>query len=146
MKIKGWLFAAAVAAVIVVAAMSGGCGKPVEAQSVGQRFYFTWPGDDGDVGTAAGVEIRVSTAVFGADTVSWWNAAPIRQLSPPPTPKVAGTRDSIDVLGLASQTTYRAIMKAHDEVPNYSGFSNGIIFTSGDVVRPNPPRNLSVQF
>lgn len=128
---------------VALALLTNSCAKKAESQAIGQTLLFTWSGDDGMVGTASSYEVRVSTAaIAGTDTLSWWNAAPIRKTAPPPTPKVAGTPDSVTVLGLNSQTTYRAIMKVYDEVPNPSGYSNVAVFTTADIVRPDPPQNL----
>lgn len=134
---------------IAVALVGGGiaftsCGKPVEAQTVSHRLYFTWPGDDGMEGVASGIEVRADRrAIAAGDTLGWWNAAIVIQRTPPPLPKAAGTRDSIEVLGLASETQYTAVARAYDEVPNWSGFSNATTFVTRDWVPPDPPQNLS---
>lgn len=108
--------------------------KPV-AQTVGQTLVWTAPGDDGNTGRAAQYDLRFSTApISGVDTLSWWNAA--SQAPSEPLPGLSGTQDSTRLLGLQPSTTYRAIIKAADEVPNWSGYSNVAVFTTADLVPP----------
>lgn len=125
------------------AVFGGGCATKATAQSVSATFQFTWPGDDGNVGTASSYEIRLATVLpAGTDTLTWWNNAPIRRSAPPPVPKIAGTTDSVTVTGLASSTRYYAIMRASDEVPNISGFSNIATKDTPDFIPPAPITNL----
>ena len=128
--------------VILTSQFFGGCSK-AQSQSTGTTFLFTWSGDDGMSGTASGYEIRLDTRpIVAADTLTWWNNAPIRRDVPPPTPKLGGTPDSVEVTGLASQTHYYAVMRVRDEVPNWSGFSNVAEKTTADLIWPDPPQNL----
>jgi len=111
-------------------------------QVVAQTFFFTWTGDDGNVGTASSLELRWSkTAIAGIDTLSWWNAA-TKWAGAYPVPKVAGTPDSVIVLGLPNDTFLYYIAKACDEVPNCSGFSNVASGKTKDFVPPSPPGNV----
>jgi len=111
-------------------------------QVVAQTFLFTWTGDDGNVGTASSLELRWSkTAIAGIDTLSWWNAA-TKWAGAYPVPKVAGTPDSVIVLGLPNDTVIYAIAKVCDEVPNCSGFSNVAVGKTKDFVPPTPLGNL----
>lgn len=131
-----------VALVAMLAFGAPGCQK-ADAQSVSATFLFTWPGDDGNVGTASSYEIRLATVLpAGTDTLTWWNNAPIRRTAPPPVPKIAGTPDSVTVSGLNSSTRYYAIMRCSDEVPNQSGFSNIAIKDTPDFIPPAPITNL----
>jgi len=109
--------------------------KPLEAQTVGQTMAWTAPGDDGLVGRASQYDLRYSTnPISGTDTLSWWNAA--IQFIGEPAPGVSGATDSARVLGLQPSTTYRFIIKAADEVPNWSGYSNLAVVTTQDLVPP----------
>ncbi len=116
--------------------------RVARGQVVAQTFLFTWPGDDGNVGTASSLELRWSrNAIAGTDTLSWWNAA-TRWTGTYPTPKVAGTADSVIVLGLPNDTVLYAAMKACDEVPNCSGFSNIAVGKTKDFVPPGRVSDL----
>jgi len=99
-------------------------------------LLWTAPGDDGTTGTANRYDLRYRTvAISGTDTLSWWNAAtPVSNM---PTPRPAGSTDSVRVRGLTPLTTYYFIIRAADEVPNWSGFSNvATKTTSGDATPP----------
>lgn len=85
------------------------------------------PGDDGMIGTASTYEMRWSTTA--PDTTSqttmgtWWAAATI--ITGLPTPNISGTAETFTVPGpFASSQTYYFVMKACDEVPNCSVYSN----------------------
>jgi len=107
-------------------------------------LLWTAPGDDGTIGTASRYDLRYRTvAITGTDTLSWWNAAtPVSGL---PTPHPAGSTDSMRVRGLIPLTTYYFIIRAADEVPNWSGFSNvATKTTSGDLTAPAAVADLTV--
>ncbi len=107
-------------------------------------LMWTSPGDDGSTGTAATYAIRYrTTPIVGTDTLSWWNAAtPVTGL---PTPRAAGSIDSVRVRGLNPVTTYFFILRTADEVPNWSGFSNfAQVSTSGDLTPPAAIADLFV--
>ncbi len=102
---------------------------------------LTWtaPGDDGSVGTASSYDIRYSTNAISDAT--WSSAQPLGSV---PSPRPAGTVQSIAVSGLASNTTYYFAMKASDEVPNVSGISNVVcVKTLVDVVAPAAVTDLA---
>ena len=108
---------------------------------MGLTLLWTAPGDDGNVGRATLYDLRYSTApIVGTDTLGWWNAATLAVGEPAPSP--AGQTDSVRVLGLQPSTTYRFIIRAADEVPNWSGFSNVAIATTQDLVPPASIRDL----
>lgn len=89
---------------------------------------ITWTsqGDDNNIGTASKYDLRYSTSNI---TVANWNSA--TQLSGEPIPKMAGSKESMYVaIGLAPNTKYYFAIKAEDEVPNVSGLSNIISFTT----------------
>jgi len=79
-------------------------------------------GDDGDTGTATSYDLRYSTVEVGTDTLSWWNSADTASTEPSPSPP--GNIDSCTISGLSLDSSYFFLIKASDEVPNPSGFSN----------------------
>jgi len=93
-----------------------------DSSSSSITLKWTAPGDDGNTGTASSYDIRYSTSSVGTDTASWWTSADT--VLNEPSPSSAGSQDSCVVTGLVSNTTYYFVMKAADEVPNWSGFSN----------------------
>lgn len=107
-------------------------------------LLWTAPGDDGSVGTASSYDVRYSaTPIAGTDTLSWWNGATRATGLPLPSP--AGSTDSVTVRGLSPTTTYYFIIRAADEVPNWSGFSNvAAKTTSGDLIAPGTIADLAV--
>jgi hypothetical protein len=107
-------------------------------------LLWTAPGDDGTAGRASSYDLRYRTVpVSGTDTLSWWNSA--TQVSGEPSPGISGTTDSMTVRGLAPLTTYYFIVRAADEVPNWSGFSNvATKSTSGDTTPPAAIASLTV--
>lgn len=120
---------------------------PAAAQTAADStvtLLWTAPGDDGDVGTASQYDLRYrTTPISGTDTLTWWNGAtPVTGL---PTPHPAGSTDSMVVRGLQPLTTYYFIIRAADEVPNWSGFSNvATKTTSGDATPPAAIADLTV--
>jgi parallel beta-helix repeat protein len=98
---------------------------------------LTWtaPGDDDDVGTAAGYVVKYSTT--GAiGEVDWAAATTFAQSW---SPLIAGSPESHDVTGLSPSTTYWFAIKAFDEVPNYGAISNspsGTTLASSDITAP----------
>ena len=135
----------AIAAVAVLALCLG--AAPVSAQTAADStvtLHWTAPGDDGATGTANRYDLRYRTVpISGTDTLSWWNAAtPATGL---PTPRPSGSTDSVRVRGLTPLTTYYFVIRAADEVPNWSGFSNvAMKSTSGDLTAPAAIADLSV--
>jgi hypothetical protein len=92
-------------------------------------LHWTAPGDDGNSGTATSYELRYSETAVPVDTAGWWGSA--ISVGPPPIPQVAGTRQSFTVAGLDSGRTYFFIIRAADEVPNWSGYSNVAVRSTG---------------
>jgi fibronectin type III domain protein len=107
-------------------------------------LLWTAPGDDGTTGTASSYDVRYrTTTIVGTDTLTWWNGA--ARVTNLPTPRPSGSTDSITVRGLLPVTTYYFILKAADEVPNWSGYSNvAVKTTSGDAVPPAAVTDLAV--
>jgi fibronectin type III domain protein len=107
-------------------------------------LLWTAPGDDGTVGRASTYDIRYrTTTISGTDTTGWWNAA--TQAVGEPVPGTSGATDSMRVRGLTPLTTFYFLIRAADEVPNWSGFSNlATKSTSGDVTAPGTVADLTV--
>lgn len=105
---------------------------------------WTAPGDDGTIGRATTYDIRYRTVgISAADTTTWWNAA--TQVTGEPVPSTAGATDSMRVRGLPPLTTYYFMIRAADEIPNWSGYSNvAIKSTGGDAVAPAAIADLTV--
>jgi hypothetical protein len=133
-------FAAALAALCMLA--SGAAAQTSADSSI--VLQWTAPGDDGTTGRATSYDLRYRTVnITGTDTTSWWNAA--TQATGEPVPGVSGTTDSLRVRGLQPSTTYYFIVRAADEVPNWSGFSNlATKATTGDVVAPAAITTLAI--
>jgi hypothetical protein len=107
-------------------------------------LLWTATGDDGTTGTAARYDLRYRTVgITGTDTTSWWNAAtPVTGL---PTPRPAGSTDSVRVKGFTPLTTYYFVLRVADEVPNWSVFSNlSVKTTSGDLTAPASVTDLAI--
>jgi len=106
-------------------------------------IYLSWtaPGDDVDTGTAASYDIRYSTSSI---SVANWSSA--TRVTGEPTPKAAGTLQSITVTGLAPETTYYFAIRTLDEVPNTSELSNVEVETtiaSADTTAPGAINDLT---
>ena len=107
-------------------------------------LLWTAPGDDGTIGRATSYDIRYrTTTISGTDTTSWWNGA--TQVTGEPIPGTSGATDSMRVRGLTPLTTFYFLIRAADEVPNWSGFSNlATKTTSGDVTAPSTVADLTI--
>ncbi len=80
---------------------------------------WTAPGDDGNVGTASGYDLRYATSVI---TEGNWNSA--SQVIGEPVPSVAGSAETLVVDDLDPEQTYYFAIKAVDEANNWSALSN----------------------
>ncbi len=93
-------------------------------------LHWTAPGDNGSVGRASQYDLRYSTnPIVGTDTLTWWNSAIIA--GPLTAPLTAGSGEAFTVAGLDSATTYYFVIRAADEVPNWAGYSNVSVRTTG---------------
>ena len=109
---------------------------PAHAQTVSATLLWTAPGDDGITGRATRYDIRYSSnAIAGTDTTTWWNNATVVNTTGK-VPATAGAADSMVVTGLAAGIRYFAIVRAADEVPNWSGFSNIAVIDLTDRIAP----------
>lgn len=98
------------------------------------NLSWTSPGDDNNIGTATGYDLRYSTSVITADN---FNSA--STVTGEPTPSIAGTLETMTVSGLLSSATYYFAIKTSDEVPNTSTISNiasGTTATPPDTTTP----------
>ena len=122
---KAWIIA--VVAVALLALILFVIPFPVHAQVATIALEWTSPGDDGNVGTATTYQMRWSTTkpdtTSAAAMDSWWNAASV--VTGLPAPLIAGSTQSYAVPGpFTTGATYYFAMKACDEVPNCSTYSN----------------------
>ena len=105
---------------------------------------LTWTavGDDGSVGVASRYDIHYSTNPI-VDDVSFAAATVATGL---PVPQPAGQTETFTLHGLLPSTTYYFVIKAGDEVPNWSSLSIPAIFTTlpADCCEPNPISDLRV--
>jgi hypothetical protein len=125
----------------VIALLSGALPAPnAFADSV--VLAWTATGDDGNSGRASSYEMRYSVNPVGADTAAWWASA--ISVGTMPAPLQGGTRESFIVAGLVPSTTFYFAIRASDEVPNVSGFSNiAVKQTAGGSVPLATPGNFS---
>ncbi len=111
------------------------------ATSSSVALSWTAPGDDGDIGTVSGYEIRYHTIPI---TNALWE---VSTLCPDyPTPVTAGGLQAYTVTGLLSSTKYYFAIKAYDERPNYSILSNienATTLSSQDTTPPEAITDLS---
>lgn len=114
---------------VLGAAMAIALLAPSGARADSVTLRWTAPGDDGNVGRASAYELRYSETAVPADTASWWGSA--TSAGALPQPLTAGTRESFAVAGLDSGTTYYFIIRTADEVPNWAGYSNVAVKTTG---------------
>jgi hypothetical protein len=101
------------------------------------EINLTWtaPGDDGSVGTAFGYTMRRNTVPI--TDLNWGTSTAVTGV---PTPAVAGTLQSMVVVGLTPGQVYHFAIRARDEVGNESGVSN----SPSAAASTNPPRTYQV--
>jgi len=128
----------------LVALLAPGFARAQSAADSTVLLQWTAPGDDGNIGRATSYDLRYRTVpISGTDTLSWWNSAV--QVTGEPAPSNAGVTDSMRVRGLTPLTTYYFIVRAADEVPNWSGYSNvATKATSGDNTAPAAITTLAI--
>ena len=115
---------------------------PSGARADSVSLTWTAPGDDGSVGRASAYDLRYSETPIAADTASWWSSAtPVGTM---PAPLTAGSRESFIVAGLGTGKTFYFVIRASDEVPNLSGYSNvAVKQTTGGTVNLATPTSFS---
>jgi len=101
-------------------------------QNQGQiNLSWTAPGDDGwnnDFDSGSEFDIRYSTVANQSPAISTTTfsaCSSVSEFSPIPTPVTALAEYNMTLTGLTPGVTYYFAMKTRDEVPNWSGLSNG---------------------
>jgi hypothetical protein len=104
------------------------------AQAPADTVTLAWtaPGDDGNVGTAATYEMRMSLAPIDEPA---WGGATVVTGAPAPLP--AGAHQSMVVRGLTNGTTYYFAIKTVDDAGNWS-ISNPVLGSTVDPRRRRP--------
>lgn len=82
------------------------------------RVSFTAPGDNGPVGQAARYELRVSETPLSAANFA------TGALVPTGTPRLGGTRETVDIDNLGPEAVYYVALRAFDAAGNVSAVSN----------------------
>ncbi len=128
----------------ILTMFAAGVAKAQTSADSSVVLQWTAPGDDGTIGRATSYDLRYrTTAISATDTLTWWNGA--TPVSGEPVPSTSGATDSMRVRGLTPLTTYFFIVRAADEVPNWSGYSNvASKTTSGDATPPAAITTLAV--
>ncbi|MFH1353232.1 MAG: FG-GAP-like repeat-containing protein [bacterium] len=91
---------------------------------------WTAPADDENdygSGSVSGYVVKYATfsaASLGGDTTLWWGLAEVIPVPKPPPHGQVGSVETLTVTGLGDEMTYYFILKAYDEIPNYSICSN----------------------
>jgi len=107
-----------------------------EVEPTRARLSWTSPGDDGDIGTA-------TTYVMGYDVIDFvW--PPSFFVAGMPAPLVAGSGQEVWMEGLLPETEYWAAMVTQDEIPNESGVSNMVNFTTPVAPDTTPPAAFEI--
>jgi len=106
-------------ALVLLALLAPTAARAQGAGSDTLTLVWSAPGDDGNVGTAASYEVRMSTAAITANN---WSSASVIPGAPSPLP--AGTRQSLVVRGLTRGTTYYFAIRATDDATNVAPISN----------------------
>jgi hypothetical protein len=118
-----------------------------QAQTSSVTLDWTAPGDDGSVGTATTYEMRWSTVrpdtTSQATIQTWWSGATV--VAGLPNPQIAGTTQTVTVSRTWLPGTYYFVMRAADEVPNWSLFSNVAVKVISDTQPPGRIIDLLVR-
>lgn len=144
MKLSTWIGVIVAVLAVFAAVLFLPVGRG-HAQVPNVTVVWTSPGDDGNVGTAATYQLRYrTTGIAGTDTLSWWNAATSAPAMP--IPRVAGSTDSVTVQGpFVGGSTIYFLLKACDEIPNCSGYSNLAVKVVPDFTPPGRIIDLIVR-
>jgi hypothetical protein len=97
---------------------------------------LTWTatGDDGKIGTASQYDLRY-TKEAGNQAYDTWTF-----VTGEPKPQASGSKEKCVVSSLASGTTYFFVIRASDEVPNWSPMSGRISGKTQDISSPPTPQ------
>lgn len=130
-----WLWSA-VLFVTVLISMFSQIVEAADATDSSITIYWTSPGDDGNSGTASEYDVRYSTSVINSG-----NFASATQATGEPSPQIAGSQESFTITGLNPSTLYYIAVKTSDEIPNWSGVSNILSFSTLD--EDDPPSAIA---
>jgi len=131
----GMLLAASCLALVLRPGVLRAQGAPSDTVTLS----WTAPGDDGNVGTAASYDMRMSQSDI---TEANWNSASPVPGAPDPLP--AGTRQRMVVRGLTYGVTYYFAIKSVDDAGNWSGISNVVVWNwTYDTAPPAAPGGLA---
>jgi len=114
------------------------------------ELSWTSPGDDGwnnNFDSGSTFDIRLSTVESQSPAIStstFASCSSVSEFSPIPTPVTALWPYSMTITGLTPGVTYYFAMKTADEVPNWSGLSNGATtWAQVDNIAPEAVTTLS---
>ncbi len=136
--------AALASALLALLALAPHAAMAQTTTTTSVMLTWTATGDDGMTGQASRYDLRISTTAVGTDTLSWWNAATVVNMTGK-VPSAPGTADSVSVPNLTPGTRYYAILKVGDEVPNWSGYSNVAVIDLRDLIPPAAVADLRVK-
>ncbi len=136
--------AALTLAVLALLALAPHAAMAQTPTTTSVMLHWTATGDDGMTGQASRYDLRISTSAVTTDTLSWWNAATVVNMTGK-VPSAPGTADSVSVPNLTQGLRYYAILKVGDEVPNWSGYSNVAVIDLRDVIPPAAVADLRVK-
>ena len=114
----------------------------VSITSFSVKLLWISPGDDGNIGTATGYDIRWSVSPITTES-KWINSNKITKGIPAPAP--SGANQTCIVTGLLPSTTYYFAMKTVDDYPNWSGLSNCASITTPAESQPTTTPAQPVQ-
>jgi len=110
------------------------------ATATSMKLSWTSVGDDGNTGIASSYDIR-----YAITQITEANFASATQVTGEPTPRTAGSAETMTINGLSANTQYYFAMKVLDEASNTSGLSNVASGTTISIPTvDNPPKiNIS---
>lgn len=100
---------------------------PVDVDQRSAQMTFVAPGDDGDLGTVTGYEVRYRAATPMTDE-NFIDSSPIATAIEPDEP---GQVQNFEITGLLPQTTYYVGVRAFDDCKNYGPLVT-TVFTTPD--------------
>ena len=96
--------------------------QAVSVSDTSVTLTWTATGDDADVGTCTTYDMRYYRTWINHD--NWEDAI---QVTGEPSPKLAGSADSMEVVGLDEDSSYYFALMAKDEAGNDGGISNCVM-------------------
>lgn len=132
-------------AIVVAALFALAVFVPIQGHAQVPSITLDWTApadDDGIASTGPATTYQMRWSTVRPDTTStaamdtWWAGATM--VPGLPTPLVLGTTQSVTVTGpFLTGTNYYFVMKACDEVPNCSGYSNVAVKFVPDTTPPS---------